>query len=61
MGYGACSCQKRSSTNEQFMQHITEDVLPPLLDCLSRKRNHEAGASEAQDALRSLTNRPDAA
>ena len=29
------ACQKHFGTVEQFTRHITEDVLPPLLDKLS--------------------------
>jgi hypothetical protein len=34
---GCSSCQKHFGTVEQFKRHITEDVLPPLLDKLSRR------------------------
>ena len=32
---GCSTCQKHFGTVEQFKFHITEDVLPPLLDKLS--------------------------
>jgi hypothetical protein len=32
---GCSVCQKHFGTVEQFKRHITEDVLPPLLDRLS--------------------------
>jgi hypothetical protein len=32
---GCSACQKHFGTAEQFKRHITEDVLPPLLDKLS--------------------------
>jgi hypothetical protein len=32
---GCSPCQKHFGTVEQFKRHITEDVLPPLLDRLS--------------------------
>jgi hypothetical protein len=32
---GCSICQKHFGTVEQFKRHITEDVLPPLLDKLS--------------------------
>jgi hypothetical protein len=32
---GCPTCQKHFGTVEQFTRHITEDVLPPLLDRLS--------------------------
>jgi hypothetical protein len=32
---GCPTCRKRFQTVEQFIQHITHDVLPPLLDRLS--------------------------
>jgi hypothetical protein len=32
---GCSVCQKHFGTVEQFKRHITEDVLPPLLDKLS--------------------------
>jgi hypothetical protein len=32
---GCPACQKHLGTVEQFKRHITEDVLPPLLDKLS--------------------------
>ena len=32
---GCPACRKHFGTVEQFKRHITEDVLPPLLDKLS--------------------------
>jgi hypothetical protein len=32
---GCSACQKHFGTVEQFKRHVTEDVLPPLLDRLS--------------------------
>jgi hypothetical protein len=32
---GCTACQKHFGTVEQFKRHITDDVLPPLLDRLS--------------------------
>jgi hypothetical protein len=32
---GCPTCRKRINTMSQFIQHINEDVLPPLLDKLS--------------------------
>jgi hypothetical protein len=32
---GCSICQKHFGTVEQFKRHITDDVLPPLLDKLS--------------------------
>jgi hypothetical protein len=32
---GCSFCQKHFGTEEQFKRHITDDVLPPLLDKLS--------------------------
>jgi len=34
---GCSACQKHFGTVEQFKYHITDDVLPPLLDKLSTK------------------------
>jgi hypothetical protein len=34
---GCSFCRKHFGTVEQFKRHITEDVLPPLLDKLSSK------------------------
>jgi hypothetical protein len=34
---GCSFCRKHFGTVEQFKRHITEDVLPPLLDNLSAK------------------------
>jgi hypothetical protein len=36
---GCTACQKHFGTVEQFTRHITEDVLPPLLDRLSTSSN----------------------
>jgi hypothetical protein len=33
---GCSTCQKHFGTIEQFKRHLTEDVLPPLLDRLSK-------------------------
>jgi hypothetical protein len=33
---GCSTCQKHFGTVEQFKRHLTDDVLPPLLDRLSR-------------------------
>jgi hypothetical protein len=33
---GCSFCRRHFGTVEQFKRHITEDVLPPLLDKLSR-------------------------
>jgi hypothetical protein len=32
---GCSACQKHFGTVEQFKRHLSEDVLPPLLDQLS--------------------------
>jgi hypothetical protein len=32
---GCSNCQKHFGTVEQFKRHLTEEVLPPLLDKLS--------------------------
>jgi hypothetical protein len=32
---GCSTCQKHFGTIQQFKQHLTDDVLPPLLDRLS--------------------------
>jgi len=32
---GCSACQKHFGTVEQYTRHLTEDVLPPLLDKLS--------------------------
>jgi len=32
---GCSTCQKHFGTIEQFKRHLTDDVLPPLLDRLS--------------------------
>ena len=34
---GCSFCRKHFGTVEQFKRHITEDVIPPLLDELPRK------------------------
>ena len=34
---GCTLCRKNFGTVEQFKRHITDDVLPPLLDKLSRE------------------------
>jgi hypothetical protein len=36
---GCSICQKHFGTVEQFKRHITEDVLPPVLDKLSLEGN----------------------
>jgi hypothetical protein len=33
---GCLACRKRINTMTQFLDHITNDVLPPLLEKLSR-------------------------
>jgi len=33
---GCSTCQKHFGTVEQFKRHLTDDVLPPLLDRLSK-------------------------
>jgi hypothetical protein len=33
---GCSTCQKHFETVEQFKRHLAEDVLPPLVDNLSR-------------------------
>jgi hypothetical protein len=35
---GCSACQKHFGTIEQFKCHLTDDVLPPLLDRLSSER-----------------------
>jgi hypothetical protein len=41
---GCSFCRKHFGTVEQFKRHITEDVLPPLLDRLSVEgKSGEAG------------------
>lgn len=35
---GCSICQKNFGTVEQFKRHLTEDVLPPLLDRLSTEK-----------------------
>jgi hypothetical protein len=37
---GCSACQKHFGTVEQFKRHLSEDVLPPLLDRLSREGNN---------------------
>ena len=34
---GCSTCQKHFGTIEQFKRHLTDDVLPPLLDRLSNQ------------------------
>jgi hypothetical protein len=34
---GCPACRKRINTMSQFIRHINEDVLPPLLDKLSKE------------------------
>ena len=34
---GCSTCKKHFGTIEEFKRHLTEDVLPPLLDKLSTK------------------------
>jgi hypothetical protein len=36
---GCSACKKRYGTNEQFIQHLCEDILPPLLDKLSQTKD----------------------
>jgi hypothetical protein len=36
---GCSACLKHFGTVEQFKRHITEDVLPPLLDKLSSDKS----------------------
>jgi hypothetical protein len=43
---GCPACEKQFGTVEQFTRHITEDVLPPLLDRLSGKS--KSGGGEAR-------------
>jgi hypothetical protein len=38
---GCSICQKHFGTVEQFKRHITEDVLPPLLDTLSSGKSEQ--------------------
>jgi hypothetical protein len=38
---GCSACQKHFGTVEQFKRHITEDVLPPLLDTLSSDKSEQ--------------------
>jgi len=35
---GCSTCQKHFGTVEQFKRHLSEDVLPPLLDRLSKSQ-----------------------
>jgi hypothetical protein len=37
---GCSICQKHFGAVEQFKRHLSEDVLPPLLDRLSREGNN---------------------
>jgi hypothetical protein len=43
---GCSTCQKHFGTVEQFKRHLTDDVLPPLLDKLSQtvRESAEGGA-----------------
>jgi hypothetical protein len=41
---GCTLCRKHFGTIEQFTRHITDDVLPPLLDRLSTEANATIGA-----------------
>jgi hypothetical protein len=43
---GCSTCQKHFGTIEQFKRHLTDDVLPPLLDRLSGKS--KSGGAEAR-------------
>lgn len=43
---GCPACRKRFQTVEQFIMHITHEVLPPLLDKLSQTVR-ESGQGEA--------------
>jgi hypothetical protein len=36
---GCPACKKRLSTTSQFLDHLTDDVLPLLLHKLSREKN----------------------
>jgi hypothetical protein len=38
---GCSTYQKHFGTVEQFKRHITEDVLPPLLDTLSSDKSEQ--------------------
>jgi hypothetical protein len=40
---GCSTCQKHFGTVEQFKQHLTDDVLPPLLDKLSQIARDSSG------------------
>jgi hypothetical protein len=44
---GCSTCQKHFGTNEQFKRHLTNDVLPPLLDKLSKVRESAEGETAA--------------
>jgi hypothetical protein len=38
---GCPTCKKRINTMQQFLDHLTKDVMPALLDRLSAKKEHE--------------------
>jgi hypothetical protein len=40
---GCPMCQKHFGTIKQFKRHLTDDVLPPLLDRLSESKSGGAG------------------
>jgi hypothetical protein len=42
---GCPTCRKRLFTMANFMDHLCEDVLPPLVDRLSRSRDNESDAA----------------
>jgi hypothetical protein len=44
---GCSTCQKHFGTIQQFKQHLTEDVLPPLLDRLSQSARESAEGETA--------------
>jgi hypothetical protein len=35
---GCSTCKKHFGTTQQLMRHITEDVLPPLIEALSTEK-----------------------
>jgi hypothetical protein len=45
---GCSTCQKHFGTVQQFKRHLTDDVLPPLLDKLSQsvRESAEGGTHE---------------
>jgi hypothetical protein len=43
---GCPACRQRINTMSQFIRHITEDVLPPLLDKLSAEPSDEPSDKE---------------